>query len=102
MPARTRIILGCLVATAGFVVMVVGVLGSFLDWGAETETEAVADDRNEAPAPEPEAPSEGETPEEFLAALATAVQEGDVDFQVERLHPAVIDRYGEDPCRTDI
>src|SRR5574341_1256422 len=98
MPARTRIIIGCLVATAGFGVMVVGVLGTVLDWGAETntETEAGADE----PKPEPE--PEGETPEEFLAALATAVQEGDVDFQLERLHPAVIDRYGEEACQADI
>jgi hypothetical protein len=106
MPTRTRIILGCIVATIGFVGIVVGVLGTVLEWGAETTKEAVADEKDDAAAENGDEPEDGrateETPEEFLAALATAIREGDADFQLERLHPAVIERYGEDVCRADI
>jgi hypothetical protein len=102
MPTRTRIILGCIVATIGFVGIVVGVLGTVLDWGAETTTEAVADEKTEEPAQDGDDAKDEETPEEFLAALATAIQQGDADFQLERLHPVVIERYGEDTCRADI
>jgi hypothetical protein len=102
MPTRTRVIVGSLVAALGLVVVVVGVLGTVLDWGAETKSEAVVDDGSAEPEPETQAPPDAETPEEFLSSLATAIQEGDVDFQVERLHPAVIDRYGEDACRAEV
>lgn len=59
----------------------------------------------EAPAEEPaEEPVEespaAETPEEFLADLATALQEGDARFLFDRLNPAVIEVYGADQCRT--
>jgi hypothetical protein len=55
----------------------------------------------EEPAEEPaEASPEAETPEEFLADLATALQEADARFLFERLNPAVLDVYGEDQCRT--
>ncbi|MGQ0804692.1 MAG: hypothetical protein ACT4PI_12630 [Actinomycetota bacterium] len=103
MPTRTRIIIGCLIATVGFVGIVVGVLGTVLDWGAETTTEAVADENGgEVPDKGDKGDDVEETPEEFLAALATAIQDGDADFQLERLHPAVIERYGEDACAADI
>jgi hypothetical protein len=42
----------------------------------------------------------GETPEEFLADWVDAHRAHDVDFLAARLHPLVIDRYGEDQCRT--
>lgn len=43
-----------------------------------------------------------ETPEEFLTALAAAFRNGDTTFLYDRLHSAVIDRYGEQACRLDI
>jgi hypothetical protein len=35
----------------------------------------------------------------FLNELDKAVREGNTDFRVGRLHPAVIERYGEQQCR---
>jgi hypothetical protein len=43
--------------------------------------------------------SSPETPEQFLAALQRAEREGDAQFRLARLHPAVIARYGGDACR---
>lgn len=43
-----------------------------------------------------------ETPLEFVAALAKAEQDANVDFRFERLHPAVIDRYSADECRAAV
>jgi hypothetical protein len=37
--------------------------------------------------------------QEFLDRLDEAVRQGNTDFRVARLHPAVIDRYGEQQCR---
>ena len=36
---------------------------------------------------------------QFLNELDKAVREGNTDFRVARLHPAVIERYGEQQCR---
>ncbi len=44
------------------------------------------------------APS-GSTVEEFMAQLATALREGDEAFLFPRLHPAVLELYGEEQCR---
>jgi hypothetical protein len=100
MPTKTRFVAGIVAATLGVVAIVVAVVGTLSDWGAETTSEAQGAAPSSGTAPETR--QAGETPEEFLAALATAVREGDVDFQVERLAPAVIDRYGEDACRADV
>ncbi|MCJ7438445.1 MAG: hypothetical protein MUP97_11885 [Acidimicrobiia bacterium] len=40
-----------------------------------------------------------ETPEQFLAALQRAQRAGDAGFLLAHLHPAVIERYGQDACR---
>lgn len=40
-----------------------------------------------------------ESPQKFLDKLNAAVREGDTDTRVALLHPAVIDRYGEQQCR---
>lgn len=37
--------------------------------------------------------------QKFLDQLDDAVRTGDTDFRVARLHPAVIERYGEQQCR---
>jgi len=42
------------------------------------------------------------TAEEFATDLATAQTEGDVEYLMARLHPAVIERYGTRQCRIHI
>ena len=37
--------------------------------------------------------------QQFLDQLEAAVRQGNTDVRVGRLHPAVIDRYGEQQCR---
>lgn len=41
-----------------------------------------------------------ETVEEFVLAFAAAIASGDVDFLVNRLHPAVVGGFGPALCRT--
>lgn len=48
------------------------------------------------------APGSVETPAAFLNQLATAMRQGNVDFMVSRLNPAVIARYGTPECRTAV
>jgi hypothetical protein len=48
------------------------------------------------------APGSAETPAAFLNKLATAMRQGNVDFMVSRLNPAVIARYGSPECRTAV
>ncbi|MCJ7439656.1 MAG: hypothetical protein MUP97_18110, partial [Acidimicrobiia bacterium] len=43
--------------------------------------------------------SSPETPEQFLAALQRAQRAGDAGFLLAHLHPAVVERYGQDACR---
>jgi len=50
----------------------------------------------------PSAAALAETPEQFLAELQRAQREGDATFLLARLHPAVIERYGEDACRANV
>lgn len=40
-----------------------------------------------------------EDPRDFLAGFTTAVQNGDVDWLLGRLNPAVTQRYGAEQCR---
>jgi len=42
------------------------------------------------------------TAEEFADDLAAAQREGDDEYLLARLHPAVIERYGTRQCRTHI
>lgn len=41
-----------------------------------------------------------ETVEEFVIAFAAAIASGDVDFLINRLHPAVVGGFGPALCRT--
>jgi hypothetical protein len=41
----------------------------------------------------------GESPQEFLTAWVAAHRAHDVEFLLARLHPLVIERYGEEQCR---
>lgn len=40
-----------------------------------------------------------ETVESFVETFSAALETGDADFLYTRLHPAVVDGYGEDLCR---
>jgi len=42
------------------------------------------------------------TAEDFAAALLTAFQTGDTAYLIERIHPAVFERYGERQCRRHV
>jgi hypothetical protein len=83
---------------AGLILTGVGVAGAVSDWGSTTSSSA----SKQTPAPTTAKPTPGETPQQFLDQLSAAVRAGDVAFQLDRLHPAVIDRYGTDQCRADI
>jgi hypothetical protein len=41
-----------------------------------------------------------EAPESFVPRLAAAIREGNQGFLFQRLHPLVLERYGEQQCRT--
>jgi hypothetical protein len=43
-----------------------------------------------------------ETVEEFLPVFQDAINSGDAAFLLDRLHPAVLDLYGEAQCRTGL
>ena len=77
---------------AGLTLTLVGVLGLAFGWAAtETTTRTPGNDTPAAAAEKPEA---------FLAAFVRAVNTDDQAFLVDRLHPAVIDRYGAAQCQT--
>jgi hypothetical protein len=40
-----------------------------------------------------------ESPQQFLDKLNAAVRKGETDIRVALLHPAVLERYGEQQCR---
>ncbi len=104
----------------GIVVGLIGVLGggggtSSAAGGAPTSpTTAASPSPTAEPSPSPTAepspsptaePTEepaAETPEEFFAALGSAFADGDVRFLLPRLHPFVLDRYGEEQCRASL
>jgi hypothetical protein len=98
----TGIVAGIVVA-AGLILAGVGVAGALGKWGTteSISTSATASPSSTAGTTTKAAPT-NETPQQFLDALATAVRDGDVTFQLDRLHPAVIDRYGSEQCRADI
>lgn len=112
----------------GAVLAVVAVIGLIADLGAETTTSTPAvDDQAAATTSTTASPGStsgsttseptsssattettatttattvaAETPDEFLDQLADAFRSGDIEFKLARLHPAVIERFGEDACR---
>ena len=54
-----------------------------------------------APAPEPSVAA-AEVIRAFIPRLVEALRTGDAAFQVARLHPATLERYGEEQCRTEL
>lgn len=65
--------------------------------GAEPIVYAVACSRDDETPPSGE-----ETPEAFYEQFVTAMNEGDAEWPLGRLHPSVVDTFGEEACRTFI
>jgi hypothetical protein len=86
---------GLVLVAAGLVVMI-----------GDDDTTAAAPPRTTttaAPAGSASAPAQTiarQTPEQFVATLEAALRSGDAEYLLARLHPAVIERYGTDACRT--
>lgn len=66
---------------------------------ASPELESAADDGDTGPGPTAAA-GPTEAPEAFVRTLAEALRAGDAGFLLDRLHPAVLDRYGAEACRS--
>lgn len=60
---------------------------------------ATARDRTPSSAPTSIGTVAPEELDTFLAAFVTAFREGDADFLLDRLHPEVIELFGEEQCR---
>ena len=87
----------------GGVIIAIALVGVFAELGAsedvvrtEGEATAVATTTTTTSAPPPE------TLETFLADFSAAFRDGDIDYLVSRLNPAVTDRFGVDQCRTRV
>lgn len=87
--------MGALLVTAGLAFDTVAVAGDRWAWDGSSATGA----RDRSDRSTTTTVALAESPEEFLAALATAFRSGDVSFLLSRLHPAVLARYGEAQCR---
>lgn len=68
----------------------VGACGGSDGDGSKAKAGATAQSGNSAPRAEAQ---------KFLDELDAAVRQGNIDVRVARLHPAVIERYGEQQCR---
>jgi hypothetical protein len=55
-----------------------------------------------SPTPAPTAPPPNETVEAFILAFNSAVQTGDLQFLIDRLHPVAVTIGGEEACRAYI
>jgi len=79
------------------VLVVVGMAGAVLDWGADT-AHTVPTASSSPSAPPPSSPAPTEDAHAFFDAFETAVRTGDRGFLLARLHPVVIERYGQSQC----
>jgi hypothetical protein len=101
--------LGLVLVGAGIVLIAIalsGVLRSGEPSVSPSPSVSVAPSATPEPTPEP-TPTPVPTPgtadvEAFVPALEAAIQTGDVDFLVDNLHPATLERYGETACRTQV
>jgi hypothetical protein len=75
---------------AGATLLVVGVLGLAFGWASTTTTTRAQGSGEPA--------ASAEQPKAFLAAFVRAVSSGDRAFLLDRMHPAVIERYGTMQC----
>ena len=65
-------------------------------------TESAEPSVSESPSPEPTETIAAETPEEFFALFADAIRTDDDAFLLARLHPAVLEMYGQTQCRAAV
>jgi len=73
---------------AGATLLAVGVLGLTFGWGSSASNSSGST-----------ATRGTETPAAFFSAYVAAVRQGDRTFLMERMHPAVIARYGTTQCQ---
>lgn len=81
----------------GIATMAVSVLGMTLEWSKKTTVSVTR-----ATTTTEKGSKTAETVNEFAAKWQKAFRSGDVDFLIARLHPAVIERYGDAACRVSI
>lgn len=109
MTDSTKYRLGVGLLVGGLAVAVLCFAGYALGIGETSSTSrAQAAEDGSATSTEPSSSSStmaavrAETPDQFLAELQRAERESDTAFLLARLHPAVIERYGEDVCRATV
>ena len=81
---------------AALVVGAFGVVGVGAVWVASGDDRGAAPDGSAAPG---DTAAAVETAEGFLPVFSAAIRTGDRRFLFQRLHPAVVDFYGERACR---
>ena len=84
----------------GSVLSAVSVLGLVLDWGSTDAPSVAASPPHAAATATPTTPVESSSA--FFASFVKAIHDGDTTWLLARLHPAVIERYGEAQCRTAV
>ncbi len=94
-------------AAAGIVLLLVGILGLFFSEGdeppaAESTASSSAESTTLAPTTTTTTTAALAEPDVdgFIIDMGEALRVGDEVFLLDRLHPAVLDRYGEEQCRT--
>jgi hypothetical protein len=90
---KSRLSVGLIALGAAAILL--GSLGLTLGWGTTVGA------RSGAGTTSPTA-SAAERPAAFLAEFVQAVRNGNTTFLLDRVDPALISRYGEQPCRSAI
>lgn len=93
---------GVTIIVTGSLLVAAGIAGIALDGGDEPSaavpTRSVQASGPAEPSVTPTPAPSVETPEEFLKIFVAAIRGGDADFLLERLHPVVVELYGERTC----
>lgn len=99
--------LGIILMLAGGVLVLTGAIGLAVTPATRETTSASPGSGRGSPSPvgsptvEPtKTPVQLEAPERFVPTLAAAIREGNQQFLFRRLHPAVLERFGDEQCRT--
>lgn len=105
---RSRHSLGIGLTAAGACLSMVGTVGLAVDRPSTTTSAATATTSSStsvstpSPTPSPSPSIASESPAQFLDLFGAAIRNGDIDFLFTRLHPAVIQRFGAQMCRTTL
>lgn len=94
---NARRTIGIALLGVGVATMAVSILGVTFEWGKKTTVSAMKSTTTTLKG-KPAVEALGKFTEKWQRAF----QSGDVEFLVARLHPAVIERYGEAACRVSI